>query len=119
MTKFINTRRVSAASPRKRGHAGKTKINVMTINTGIIAVILIFTVGYLVQVNSLATKGYHISELEEKVAEIKQQNRQLEVQVLELQSMDTVRQRVTALDMVPVGTSDYLDSAASFVAANR
>ncbi|MFA6322626.1 MAG: hypothetical protein WCX71_04085 [Candidatus Buchananbacteria bacterium] len=65
-------------------------------------------VGYLFQVNSLATKGYKIKELEQKVTDLKLEKSDLELEALSLQSVGSVKDKVGDLKMVSLGKEDYL-----------
>ena len=84
------------------------KVKIKVLNMLIIGLVVFFSVGYLVQVNSLAVKGYAIKELEGKISELKQDGKNLELQVLELQSIDNIKNKVSQLQMVDTGKVDYL-----------
>lgn len=64
---------------------------------------------YLVQVNSLATKGYYIRELQQQIQERQKLTRALELQAMGLRSLDTVQSRVDELGMVAIGSSEFLN----------
>ncbi len=70
--------------------------------------IIFFGVSYLIQTNGLATKGYQIKELESKIAELKQEQADLELEALSLQSLGTVKEKVDQLGLVAVDKTDYL-----------
>lgn len=111
MSKFFylskrSTKAVSKKRTSKRLPAGKLELK--TINVVIGALILIFGVTYLTQINSLATKGYQIRELENQVADLQQENEDLELEALQLQSMGSVKDKVSGLNMVAVGNTDFL-----------
>ncbi|MCX6740529.1 MAG: hypothetical protein NTZ49_04860 [Candidatus Parcubacteria bacterium] len=82
--------------------------------------ILVFVCGifYLWQINSLATKGYQIKELEEKVSDLKDNNKKLQVQITELRSVSRINEEVKRLNMQEVARIEYL-SANGSVALNR
>ncbi len=71
-------------------------------------VIIVFAVGYLMEINTLATKGYQIRELENKITALEQEKSDLELEALSLQSMGNVREKLAAADMVTSEGSDYL-----------
>ena len=62
----------------------------------------------MVQINGLATRGYQIKELESKIADLKQENSDLELEALSLQSMGAVKDKVDGLGLVAIGEVDYL-----------
>ena len=84
------------------------KISIKTVNVVICTLIVVMTVGYLVQINSLATKGYKIKELENKITGLKKEQADLELEALSLQSMGTVAEKVQDLGMVMAGEPEYL-----------
>ncbi len=86
--------------------------------------ILLFTVTalcgliYLWQINGLATKGYKIKDLEERVSQIKNQNKKLELEVTELRSSARIAEKLKELNLVEVAKIEYLTANGS-VAVNR
>lgn len=70
--------------------------------------IAVASVGYVVQSNSLATKGYHIEQLRETVQHLRLESRDLERQVLELESYEHLTQRISQLMLVPAESVQYL-----------
>lgn len=65
---------------------------------------------YLVQVNSFATKGYEIGNLQKKIDQLKTEQRTLEVQTAELQSLQRIQAQPTILNMVPVSSISYVQN---------
>jgi len=83
------------------------------------AFILIVSLLYLFQVNSLATKGYEIKDLEEKAAELRAKNKALELQITELRSTERITREIKNLDMVAVARVEYLKANGTSVAIKR
>lgn len=90
-------------------------------NKLIVFAVLIFCFGmiYLWQINGLATKGYQIKDLEEKVSEIKDSNKKLLIEITELRSTSRLEEKVAQLKMVEVSRIEYLQPNGSTVAMNR
>ncbi len=90
-------------------------------NLVIVFFILISVVGllYLVQINALATKGYKIKELEERVSDLRDKNKGLELQITELRSSERISREVENLEMVAVSRVEYLRANGTSVAINR
>ncbi|MFA6254691.1 MAG: hypothetical protein WC675_01505 [Patescibacteria group bacterium] len=84
------------------------KIDVQKINICLAVLIAVCGVSYLVQINSLATRGYQIKELENKITDLNQEKADLELQTLSLQSMGTVQEKVSQLGLVAAGEPAYL-----------
>jgi len=81
--------------------------------------IFICFAAYLWQINSVATRGYKIRELEEKTSQLKEINKKLEVEVTELRSTARITEKVKELNMVEVVRVEYLKSNGDTVAVNR
>lgn len=112
MSKFFHLAKKST-SARKNG---SVIINLKSANLMIGFLILFFGLGYLIQVNSLATKGYQIKELEKKITDLNQENSDLQLDALSLQSMGAVKDKVNELKMVSANETDYLQPTAVAVA---
>jgi cell division protein FtsL len=82
---------------------------------------LIFVCGilYLWQINCMATSGYEIKELENKAAALKDENKDLQVQITELRSTSRLETKIAELKMVEVARVEYLQANGSTVAMNR
>lgn len=116
MSKFFHLTKNPVKNYHKRKLFPVMKINIRIINIAIIALIVVVSVSYLIQINSLATKGYQIKELEKKVDELKQQKADLELEALSLQSMGVVKEKIADLGMVLAGETDYLQPTPVVVA---
>jgi len=102
-------------SRKKRGSKTKCKkiipamrANLKIINTILAVLVVVVAVSYFVQINSLATKGYQITELEDKVEQLEQEKKDLELISLNLQSMGTVKEKVDGLGLVAINDVQYL-----------
>lgn len=121
MTKFTKCEKLECL---KRLMAPKKLVASLPLNHksyGILMLALILVCGilYLSQINSLATKGYKINELENNVKRLESVNKKLQVQVTEMRSMANLETRLTQLNMVPVGHVEYIKVIDSSVAVNR
>lgn len=62
-----------------------------SIKIGAIALAIVLSVLYVVQINMTATKGYEIRELEGKLSLLQHESHALRLQSLELQSMERLQ----------------------------
>ena len=94
-----------------RKNRGTTTL-ALNANWGIIilAVAVIMIVAYLIEVNSFSTKGYAISTLQKKVEQLKADQRQLEVQAAQLQSLQRIQSDPAVQNMVPVSKISYVQN---------
>lgn len=65
-------------------------------------------IAYIVQVNSLALKGFQVNALEQQVMGLQKETRRLQHTVAEFQSSDEFTAMVTALGFVSEGHTEYL-----------
>ncbi|GAC1412364.1 MAG: hypothetical protein NVSMB66_1200 [Candidatus Doudnabacteria bacterium] len=65
---------------------------------------------YMIQVNSFSTKGYEIKNLQTKVESLRNDQRALEVQSAELQSLQRIQSSSAVLNMVSVSTISYVQT---------
>lgn len=76
---------------------------------GAIAVVC-FIFSYLIQINNLATTGFEMREVEDQIAQIKEENKKLELELVKYQSMGYLNSRAKELGMVEVSEIKYLDT---------
>lgn len=95
----------------------KQKSNII-FHLNLLLAILIFVVSFvsIVQANRAATQGYRLRDLETSIASLKINNQQLEIKVAELQSVESVSQRLKMLGLVPTETTYYVSSVTPTVA---
>ncbi|NUM25206.1 MAG: hypothetical protein HUU49_01110 [Candidatus Buchananbacteria bacterium] len=111
MTKFSNLAKKQGMKVNSRNNKAVIRlgfVNIKMLNIVLGSLVLLLTVGYLVQVNGLAAKGYQIKELEQQVSDLQEANSDLELETLSLQSMGRIKEKVTGLNMVAVGQPEYL-----------
>lgn len=65
-------------------------------------------IAYIIQVNGIATKGYKMKELEQRIEELSKAKRELEGKSLELQSLSAIGTRLEELQMVQAQDAIYL-----------
>lgn len=83
----------------------------------LIGLIVVFGLVYLWIVNSAATSGFYLSDLERKTARMEDDYRKLLVQETELRSLSHIQEQSKDMALVPVETMEYAtgDSAVAVV----
>jgi len=87
-----------------------------TVRTTMAFVVIGFGIFFVVQTNTVSTKGFEISDLEKQIQTLKQENRTLEFQIAESGSMDSIQARVAELHMIPVDQIVYVTPVGTSVA---
>ncbi|KKQ79702.1 MAG: hypothetical protein UT02_C0026G0004 [Parcubacteria group bacterium GW2011_GWC2_38_7] len=71
---------------------------------------------YLAQVNTIASKGFALRDLQRQIATLQLENEKLSVNVVELKSMNELNAKVADLKMVPITTVAYYKNSEQVVA---
>ena len=84
----------------------------------LVAIALVFIIGavYLMQINITSTNGYKIKELENRLNQLKADNKKLNLSYIELQSMAKVMAEVPNLNLVVSDKIEIITPAGSAVA---
>jgi len=77
---------------------------------------LIICIIYLGVINISAVKGYEIRKVETKIAELKKENKKLQIQVAELNSSYNIKNKADDLDMVKTEDVVYISESEQAVA---
>lgn len=102
---------------RKMQVKAKTaRLNLVSPRWLILWLLIVALFAYVWQINSLATYGYQVRELEKEVADLKNTNKQLENQSANLRSLDGLKKKLDQLSLVPVANVQYLSPPSSIVA---
>lgn len=90
-------------------------------SSAVLLVILTAALGlaYLAQINLSATKGYQIKDLQDKLEALKIENKKLNLQYVESQSIAKVVSQVDGLGLVASGRIEILTPVGSAVALNN
>lgn len=78
--------------------------------------IVVFGFLYIWQTNAVSTKGYEISDLEQKIKELEQENRKLDVHIAEYSSMQSIQTRLASAHLVPAENVEYITLVGTEVA---
>lgn len=79
--------------------------------------IIMLAVGYVVVVNSVSTKGLHISDLHRQVLELRERHTQMALQIDDLQSLDHLETTLPQDTYEKVAQVEYIRSATPAVAS--
>jgi cell division protein FtsB len=94
----------------------RRKFNFEILNKCLFCLILSMGVYYVVSINDLAIKGFVLQELKSEVQDLKEDNTQIQLAVMKLESYENIEKRAQELNMVKVGKIDYITVNNSSVA---
>ncbi len=89
---------------RKQASASQSQ----KLNTVLIASLLLLGFGYLFQINSLGTTGYEIKKVEKQIQLLQQEQKSLQLDASDLQSIERVQAEAVKLNFVPSENVTYL-----------
>ena len=81
------------------------------VSTCFLLVLLVLSAGafYLYQVNDLATKGYEMKEVENRIADLEKQSKNMEIKEVELRSMYNIEKSTGDLNLVSAQNISYVE----------
>lgn len=85
------------------------------INVLLSTLIVFMVFAYVVQINSIATKGYKIKDLEHKLIELRQISQDLQSEAFKLQSIDNVSKKIDGMEMEVAKNIEYIPQDNSLV----
>ena len=121
MSQFSQTSFVAHQSSNTRSHSVRLWISTHTtlLNIITLAVLVLVTFGYIVQVNSTASKGYAIRDLQTNIDKLASANQQMQADMNEADSLQNITHSVKMIGMVNAGQPTYVSaSGASYAFAN-
>ncbi|MDO8571993.1 MAG: hypothetical protein Q7R79_04910 [bacterium] len=83
------------------------------VNTLLLLTVFLFGILYLVQINSLATKGYGMRTLEKQIAQQKKENEKLQTRLIEAQALSTLQKKIETIGLVKSENIDYVEGGHS------
>lgn len=95
---------ISSAPPKKKTKSGSTYV----LNLSIIAAIALIGLVYLFTVNALSTKGYEIKKLDQELTNLEKEQKALQLQVSDLQSINRIKADAQLLNFVPANNVTYI-----------
>jgi len=89
--------------------SGKIKIGLAAGVFLIVASLCSVGISYIYQVNSIATKGYEIKDMEKKIQELNTESQKLQIKEVELKSMYNIEKSTQDLNLVNSAPVTYLE----------
>ena len=102
----LRTMRTCADSVLSASQERRLQMNIWVLLTAVV-----FGVGYLIQINTLATKGYSIRNLEKQIGQKQKENERLSAQIIEAQSLTALQNRIDTLKLITSHNVEYIESA--------
>lgn len=105
--------------PLPRFQQGSINPNTITVSLGLMALITVTLLGffYLQQVVRTASQGTDVHALESAITNLREQQRQLELEGASLRSLNTIEDHVQKLNLVTTDKVSYLAMPSDKVAA--
>lgn len=108
-TSKVLSMREKTAEKKKYQARGSVEIGLNQSVFVLFAILAVSGAFYLYQVNDLASKGYEIKEVENQIAELKKENKKMQIKEVELKSMYSIEKATENLDLVNSANVSYLE----------
>lgn len=69
--------------------------------------LVVFSIFYLIEINSMTTKGYEIKKFEKRITALKESEKKLELEAASLQSIQVIEESAQVLNLVPSAGMNY------------
>lgn len=108
MAKKQNNLRVKTKTKRMKRLSVDRSAKFAYLNKFLFAMAVICGIFFVVSINDLSIKGFVLQDLKLEVNELSSENRNIELQVMELESFDSIAKRANDMKMVRVDKIDYI-----------
>lgn len=88
--------------------AGTLVLSQRVLASTLVVLLVAVTAFYLMLVNVRVTKGFEIRDLETKIAQLQKDQKQLELETADLQSINNIEKKVDLGAFVPAANVQYL-----------
>lgn len=88
------------------------------INSFLLFLIVLFSGVYIFQVTSFSSKGYEIREVEKSLDGLREKQAKLELELVNLRSLNTIQKKAEDLDLSEVDGIEYLQIKTTSMAKN-
>lgn len=89
--------------------SGKMEISFMALLIFVLGALLLGGLIYLFQVNDLATKGFEVKDVENRIDKLQEERKSLRLKETELKSMYNLEKEVKDLDLVNCSNVSYVE----------
>lgn len=107
------------SEPTLREQKLKTRQSVVSTNlrVGVSLVAVLFGALYVFQANAFAGRGYEMSNLQRKIADLQSEDQRIQVQIATYRSMKSIEERMQGMSFEPAGTVSYVHLEGGTVAS--
>ena len=96
---------------RPENKEGKIRIGLAAGTFMLVGLVAFLGAFYLYEVNSIATQGFEIKDIEGQIKELDKQSQKLKIQEVELKSMNNIEQSIENLNLVSSQEVSYVEVA--------
>lgn len=93
----------------KTGIKGSIRIGLAGAGFLMIFFVIFMSAFYLFQVNNLAIKGYEVKDLENKISDLKKNNKEMRIREMELRSMYAIETAAKDFNLLDSNNATYLE----------
>ncbi|PJA88430.1 MAG: hypothetical protein CO139_03145 [Candidatus Moranbacteria bacterium CG_4_9_14_3_um_filter_36_9] len=102
-------RKREGGSKLKSVRGGKVNIGLTTYVFVLSGLAFLLGAVYLYQVNDISTKGFEVREVENKIQDLKKENKKMQIEEVELRSLENIEKAKEELNLVNPVSVSYLE----------
>lgn len=87
---------------------GSSRITLLALVSLVFILILASGAFYIYEVNDLATKGYEIKDIENRIESLEKESKKMQIREVELRSMYNIEKSTQDLNLVPPASVTYV-----------
>lgn len=110
---FSRHNRKKHAHVKKQGKVVKFALNFKNVNYIIVGLVILLGTVYIGIVNSTADKGFEVDEMQNKIVELKKDNKTLELEVSSAQSMQNIKRAANDMQLVEITEAEYVSGSSA------
>jgi hypothetical protein len=102
----MSDKKTPKIEPKQKGSA---KILFLSLSSVLVLMVFVFGAFYLYQVNDLATKGYEIRDIENRIQTLEKESKKMQIKEVELRSMYNIEKSTQDLNLVNPQSITYVE----------
>ena len=120
MTKlFILAQKSLAVRNFKNFRLIRFEKNLKFLRIFLLVAFIFLLIGNVLSINRNIARGYEITKFQEAVASLKEEQKNLQIEIASLKSLQSIEERVRQFDLVPATKITYLAAAKNVAVAKK
>ncbi|MFA5070538.1 MAG: hypothetical protein WC528_04635 [Patescibacteria group bacterium] len=120
MTRFVQLAQAKRNVFTQRENAwGRFRLSQQKVSLAVFLALIFSALAYLALINNVSTGGFQLKDLEQRIDQLKVENRKLELEATKLEAMNTLVAASEQLELTQADKVEYLEVTSPVVALGR